>query len=526
MPELAYLNFDLEIEKADGGYRAHVLSSPAGEARTPLGPVDNLPGDAAPQVLGGALFDAVFRDDVLAACAAASTAHSARTAACASACGSRRRPELAGLPWELLYDRQRATFLALSRETPLVRYLDLPEPAEPGTPEIRLRVLAVIASPSDYPPLDADQEWTNLKQGMADLEGRGVVTVDRLDPPTVDNLQRQLAQAGVPHPALPRPRGLLRGRSGQRAAADRGRRQGRRGQRRDVHHLAARSAVAAPRSLSACRGAVSGVQDPYSGVAQRLVRGGVPAVIAMRSAISAAAAEALARSFYTALAAGAAVDEAMAEARKTLYSGGFPERVGHGGAVHAGGRRPPVAARPGDPAEADPARAGGGRRGRRACAARGPCLVVRRPHADGQGSSDEHCSPGPRRTAAGRQHRASSGRRHDTQVVGGGAGSRTLHPARRRSRSVCGTMTCRKRRNAGRCPSSRRFRGRRASPRPISKPRRLARTWLYRAPSAGPPTNARAYPGVLRRRAAPQPGSHQHHRAVHPGRADPAPEQQ
>ncbi len=324
MPELVYLNFDLEIEKADGGYRAHVLSSPAGEARTPLGPVDHLPTEAAPPVLGGALFDAVFRGDVL------SSLRRSLDAAQRSERGLRIRlrlsetPELADLPWELLYDGQRASFLALSRETPLVRYLDLPEPAESATPEIRLRVLAVIASPSDFPALDVEQEWNSLKQGMADLEARGVVTLDRLDPPTVDALQKQLLKHEY-HILHFLGHGDYSPDDGDSllvmAAAD--------GRGEAVSGETFATLLSDQRSLrlaviSVCRGAVSGAHDPYSGVAQRLVRGGVPAVIAMRSAISAAAAEALARSFYTTLAVGAAVDEAMAEARKTLYSGGFP----------------------------------------------------------------------------------------------------------------------------------------------------------------------------------------------------------
>ena len=77
-------------------------------------------------------------------------------------------PELADLPWELLYDRQRARFFSLSRETPLVRYLDLPEPADSIRPEIKLRVLAVIASPADYPALDVEREWANLKEALSD----------------------------------------------------------------------------------------------------------------------------------------------------------------------------------------------------------------------------------------------------------------------------------------------------------------------------------------------------------------------
>ena len=44
-------------------------------------------------------------------------------------------PELAALPWEFLYSPERRLFLAASVETPLSRYLNLPEP-------VRQRVLA------------------------------------------------------------------------------------------------------------------------------------------------------------------------------------------------------------------------------------------------------------------------------------------------------------------------------------------------------------------------------------------------
>lgn len=332
MSETTYLNFDLEIEKADGGYRAHVLSSPAGEARAVMGPLPAPGGadsaaagsNAAPQVVGGALFDAVFRGDIL------SCLRRSWDAAQRGGKGLRIRlrlsetPELAALPWELLYDRDSANFLALSRETPLVRYLDLPEPAESIEPELKLRVLAVIASPSDYPALDVEREWQNLKGGLAELESRGVVTVDRLQPPTVDALQKQLlkheyhilhflghgdfsAEGNDGVLLLTAADGTGEAVTGETFSA----------LLRDQKTL--RLAL-----INACRGAVSGDKDPYSGVAQRLVRGGVPAVIAMRSAISDEAAVALAHSFYSALAAGAAVDAALAEARKALYAGGFP----------------------------------------------------------------------------------------------------------------------------------------------------------------------------------------------------------
>ena len=323
MPEMVYLNFDLELEKAAEGYRSHVLASPAGEARAALGPLEGFQVGPDSQAAGATLFDAVFRDEVL------SSLRRSLDIAAQGEKGLRIRlrlsetPELADLPWELMYDRQRGVFLALSRETPLVRYLDLPEPAEAIKPEIRLRVLAVISSPSDYPALDAEREWTNLKAALAELEERKVVTVDRLEPPTVAALQQQLLKQEyhilhfLGHGTFDEDAGdsflLLTGADGRGEAVS--------GETfaalvRDQRSL--RLAV-----LNACEGATGGEHDPYSGVAQRLVRGGVPAVIAMRTAISDAAAVALARSFFGALAAGAAVDEAMAEARKTLYSGGF-----------------------------------------------------------------------------------------------------------------------------------------------------------------------------------------------------------
>ena len=58
-------------------------------------------------------------------------------------------PELAELPWEFLYDPRLNRFLAQSRRTPLVRYLDLPDPPHPLGVEGPLRLLVMISSPRD-----------------------------------------------------------------------------------------------------------------------------------------------------------------------------------------------------------------------------------------------------------------------------------------------------------------------------------------------------------------------------------------
>ena len=52
-------------------------------------------------------------------------------------------PELAGLPWELLYDPADDQFLNLSSQTRVVRYLDVLQREEPLAMEAPLRVLVM-----------------------------------------------------------------------------------------------------------------------------------------------------------------------------------------------------------------------------------------------------------------------------------------------------------------------------------------------------------------------------------------------
>src|SRR5262245_12838290 len=101
-------------------------------------------------------------------------------------------PELQDLPWEYLYSRHRNLFYALSVETPLVRYLELPERILPLGVTPPLRVLVMIASPKEYPPLDVEREWDKLHGATRDLEARGLLVLERLEQPTLAALNRRL----------------------------------------------------------------------------------------------------------------------------------------------------------------------------------------------------------------------------------------------------------------------------------------------------------------------------------------------
>ncbi len=74
--------------------------------------------------------------------------------------------------------------------------------------------------------------------------------------------------------------------------------------------------------LNACEGARSARDDPFGGVAQALVRQGIPAVIAMQFEISDPAALVFSQSFYQAIADDLPIDVAMVEARRAMFAHG------------------------------------------------------------------------------------------------------------------------------------------------------------------------------------------------------------
>jgi roadblock/LC7 domain-containing protein len=347
--QLTYQDFDLLVESGSpGSYKARVLRSPAGES----GPVDftlpfsaeqlenfvlkvgrprrggtrgpGRPESAPLKAFGGQLYSAVFQDELH------ETLRNSVSVARAEGMGLRVRlrlrdtPELAGLPWEFLYDPRRNHFLALSHRTPLVRYLDLPDPPRPLSVEGPLRLLVMISSPSDYDTLDVEQEWRTLTGALAPLLEAGRVVVERLEAASLAALQPRLRREEfhvfhfIGHGGY-RPDwadGVLVmedrvGRGREVAGEELG------GLLSD--HDPMRLAV-----LNACEGARSDATDPFAGVAQSLIQQGLPAVVAMQFEITDDAAIILAHELYGAVADGYPLDAALAEARRAIRNDGNP----------------------------------------------------------------------------------------------------------------------------------------------------------------------------------------------------------
>src|SRR6266487_972393 len=339
------LNFDVAIEPLSSGYRARVITSPAGEAAVDfilpftdkdleilvlkviasVGRVRRKVRRIGSQErllledFGGQLFRSVFSGPIQ-ECLGRSRL-SAENRGAGLRIRLRLPPTLANIPWEYLYDDQYG-FVGLSPETALVRYVQLPRPVRPFPVSPPLRILAMISAPSDVPGLQGEEEWAKLNDSLSDLAQQGLVQLDRLEAGTLSALQRPLrlneyhvlhfvghggwdeeAQDGAL--ALERVDGTSRLVTG-----------------RDLGlmirgHRSLRLVV-----LNACEGARSAKDDPFGGVAQALVGQGIPAVIAMQFEISDPAALVFSQAFYQAIADGLPVDVATVEARRAMFAEG------------------------------------------------------------------------------------------------------------------------------------------------------------------------------------------------------------
>ncbi|MFL5807123.1 MAG: protein kinase domain-containing protein [Roseiflexaceae bacterium] len=235
-------------------------------------------------------------------------------------------PDLALIPWELLFDPHAEQFLALAPDLTLLRSTDALAPVAPLHLDGPLQVVVVLASPvgADYPPIQLDRELRRIETVLKGSHTQSQVALDVIrGPGTLDQLRTRLRTPlhvlhVLCHGDLDEARGgvlIFEDTDGapEPVGADLLRALLQRRQPRLV-------------LLNACLGALPGGEDPFSSVGAGLLAGGVPAVIAMQFELAEDAAVELARVFYAELAAGMPVDMALAEARLHLF-GCYPTRL-------------------------------------------------------------------------------------------------------------------------------------------------------------------------------------------------------
>jgi hypothetical protein len=342
--QLDYLDFEVAIGSGKGrDYPIAVVRSPGGEARETMRfPYDEaalekrlkdlqtallhsgaassrsaLPEAHTVQGFGQDLFDALLTGEAR-SCYDVSLSEAIRQGKGLRFKLRIQPPELAALPWEFLYNPRQAEYVCLSRNTPLVRYLELPQPTPPLTVTLPLRILGTIASPSDLVPLDTAREKQRVEKALNALRARGRVDLTWLVGQTWRDLQRAM-RGGPWHIFHFVGHGGFDPNMGEGfvvLADERGR----------SHHLSAPSLsrLLADHSplrlalLNSCQGARGDERNVFSSTAANLVRRGIPAVLATQYEITDEAAIEFSRTFYETLVGGTPVDAAVAEARKAV----------------------------------------------------------------------------------------------------------------------------------------------------------------------------------------------------------------
>jgi WD40 repeat protein len=334
---------DFELELGDLGDQGYPLTAraPAGEAaaslRLPLtreeldyqlGVINDAvlassavarrvaTGDEEPvQQFGRRLFDALVVDDVRALYVA--SAQRARDKGAVLRLVLRiRSPELARLPWEFLFDPARQDYLGLS--LPLVRFPQVLAPRQRLQAAAPLRILGMVARPSDQDTLEVNDEKRRLRAALDALERDGLVELVWVGGQTYSDLEDAMDDGPwhvfhfVGHGGYDRDsdEGTIalasdQGRTDAVGADDLSRLLG--------EHFSLRLVV-----LNACDTGRGGALDVFSSTAGSLVRRGIPAVVAMQFAISDEAAIRFAQTFYQNVAKRLPVDTSVMRARRAL----------------------------------------------------------------------------------------------------------------------------------------------------------------------------------------------------------------
>ena len=226
-------------------------------------------------------------------------------------------PELATLPWELLYDQGTNTFLANNIQTVLSRYIDVPlQKRDIKTATLPLKVLLVISTPTDLPSLDTTAEQNLIQQALKKHIETGQIQLDILQKATRREIQQKLREKPynifhfIGH-------GEFNNNKGYIVLVD----------ENDKAKLLDDETFAnfflgdcnlGLVILNCCKGAAVSSNQPFAGTAANLVRRGIPAVVAMQYPIWDSTAKLFADKFYRTLAQGYPVDAAIQKTRNLI----------------------------------------------------------------------------------------------------------------------------------------------------------------------------------------------------------------
>ena len=218
---------------------------------------------------------------------------------------------IAAIPWEAAHIGQ--DYLSLRPRTPLVRYVYAQNPPTPLAVSPPLRVLGILSSPFDQPPLNIQAERTQLEKALAPLIKSGQIELKWLASATVQHLQEALRQ-GI-HMIHFIGHGTYDDHLGQGLLFFEN-------QKRLIAPLPADWLASLLRDSTVRFVFINACESGHAvgGLTEVLVQRGVPAALGMQSNVADNVAIAFATGFYRALSDGWPVDAATVEGRRAIVN--------------------------------------------------------------------------------------------------------------------------------------------------------------------------------------------------------------
>lgn len=333
-----YLDLHVRIAPNDNGYTVETRT-PTGQSTQSLH-TNSLPRDRGLELLhayntspnqrrvgtsqnraieqfGAQLFDAIF--DSQAEAIYRNAIDNVRTNGAALRISLTLHETIADIPWEYLYDSKRATYLALSRETSLVRMAETLHLTRPHPPIDTLRILIMGAAPRAAGPLDIAAEHELIRSALRPSEQAGRVEMRRVEGGSQDALRAALSDF-APHIFHFSGHGQWneelddgvilfedRGGYGQPASG------------RDLGVLLNGTSVRLA-IFNSCDAARSSKDDRFAGISSSLVAQGVPAAIGMQFRFDDSAAATFGSTLLQQLTHGETIDVALFSARSAVFS--------------------------------------------------------------------------------------------------------------------------------------------------------------------------------------------------------------
>lgn len=225
--------------------------------------------------------------------------------------------ELWNIPWEYIHDGEK--FLAVERSCSITRTLtDIRMESQEDTRQLPspLRILVVISDPLDAPPLNLDQEVSNILGALGDAIQKGTVTVDFVEEASMFNLDIMMLEHDY-HILHYNGHGGTAQQGSFLALEDE------QGKTRPafISDLLPRIRQARSLRLIVLNGCQTGQIDQtqaMSGIATGLLQV-VPAVLAMQFSILDHSAQAFAKAFYEGVANGQTLENALQSGRLALH---------------------------------------------------------------------------------------------------------------------------------------------------------------------------------------------------------------